>query len=376
MRVEPVGGRQRAQRRVAHEVVDEGVAAGRVLDEAQRPRARQGVGHERRRGVGDPGDLAGRDVHAEERGDADDPLVVRGELPDERGDGALETAEDAAVERAALRDAPHVQRVAAGDRGHHVQQLGRHPVDAEGGEVVAHGRRRQSAQLDPRGVSLQLAEQLARRQILDLLAPGEDEQRGEAAPLADEEAREEQRGGIGHVSVVQHDDERGRAGHGPEVLEHRHEPGEAVMRGLGPVRRQQMLGGAEIPQDPLPRPQRRRLAVVPAASEAHARAVGARPCGQLLGETGLSQAGLTTDHRQPRLALPRLAQRPHEPAELGAPADEQGPRRAPASARPRRRAVLGACRGMAHGRHAFLVRVMPRTISQRVDAMQPERGHH
>ena len=103
---------------------------------------------------------------------------------------------------------------------------------------------------------------------------------------------------------------------------HRDEPGEAVVRGLGPVRRQQMLGGAEIPQDPLPRPQRRRLAVVPAAADTDARAVGAGARRQFLGQAGLAEPGRAADDHQPALAMTDVAQRPEQSAELRGPTDE------------------------------------------------------
>ena len=83
-----------------------------------------------------------------------------------------------------------------------------------------------------------------------------------------------------------------------------------------------MVRHAEVAQDLVPGPERRRLAVVPAAAETDARAVGAGARCQFLGQAGLAEPGRAADDHQPALAMTDVAQRPEQSAELRGPTDE------------------------------------------------------
>ena len=201
----------------------------RALDEAEPAGPLEGLGHQGRRDVGHSRELGRRDRETEHGGNADDRPVAGRELAHQLDQRALEAAQHVAVERAAHRHAAQVERVALRDGADDLELLGRDRAQAGRREIGAHGGRRQAGQLDPGRVALEVGQHLAARRLLDLLATGEHEQRGQAAPLADEEARQQQRGGVRHVGVVEDDYQRGRAGHALELLEHGHETPEAIV---------------------------------------------------------------------------------------------------------------------------------------------------
>ena len=321
-----LAGGEHAERRTAHEIVGERPAVVAELDEpgVRRPLQRlddvRGVPADHRDDVGE------RTVDAEDRREGDDVAVLRRELTERALDHVVEGT--APVGRTSSGDgATQQQGVAAGEPGERRRQsvaLDAQPVRGEhrrGGLVV------EALEGDHGGVSLELIER-ASRLVRTIAAgtAGDDDEQWCLVQGAHDEPRQQRRGGVGEVGVVEHDRHRLLRGAPAQHVGDGGEPGEAVgVDGADAtvlIEDRGRIVAPEVAQDRRPRPQWRCAAVGPTPSPRHGEASPGEERRGVLAQGRLAHPGGAADQHQSAVAVGHIERRVGHRGELALPSDE------------------------------------------------------
>ena len=182
------------------------------------------------------------------------------------------------------------------------------------------------------------------------LAVGADDHEARPLELAADELEQQQRGGVGGVQVVEHEEERPGTRGVPQERGHRVEQAEARSVGAqcgwlrnlgealahlrhhlsevgrsGPELEPERLGLARVhvgTQGLDPRPVGRCSACLPAAAEQHPHAELFGSCRELVRQPALPDPGLPADQHQPAMACARIRESGEQLVQLALAADE------------------------------------------------------